>query len=132
MKKIKWIILSIPIAILFIFASTFLPQKVVSINPTTVSKITVFDGNTGNDIEITEQNDINHIITNLNDVTFQKGKPSFMYTGYSFKTTIYDTKGRSVKELTINSNDTISYNGFFHNVTDQIIDYEFIEELVRR
>lgn len=132
MKKIKWIIIAITLVLLLIFTLTYIPHKVVSINPTNVSKITVFDGNTGNDIEINEETDINHIINNLNEVTFQKGKPSFGYLGFSFRTTIFDNKGKKIKELTINSNDTIRYKGFFYSSVDNSIDYDYIEQLVRK
>lgn len=71
------------------------------------------------------------MINNLNEVTFQKGKPSFGYLGYSFRTIIFDDKGKKIKELTINSNDTIRYNGFFYTSVDNTIDYDYIEKLVR-
>jgi hypothetical protein len=97
LKKRKWIIISIPLVLLLFFALTYIPHKVVDINPSNVSKITVFDGDTGNDIEITEFTDINRIINGLNGVTFQKGKPSFGYTGYSFRTTIFDIREKRLK-----------------------------------
>jgi hypothetical protein len=132
MKKIKWILVAIPFVLLLIFALSYIPHKVVNINPYNVSKITVFDGNTGNNIEITKETDINHIISNLNDVTFQKGKPSFGYSGYSFRTTIFDNEGKAIKELIINSASTIRYKGFFYTSGDNSIDYDYIDQLVRK
>ncbi|MBU8880876.1 hypothetical protein BGM26_18135 [Bacillus sp. FJAT-29790] len=132
MKKIKWIIIAIPLILLLIFSLTYIPHKVMSVDTSNVSKVAVFDGNTGYDIEITDETDINYIINNLNEVTFQKGKPSVGYMGYSFRTTIFDKKGKTIKELIINSNDTIRYKGFFYTSVDNLIDYDYIEQLVRK
>lgn len=132
MKKRKWMIIAIPFVLLLLFALTYIPHKVVSIDAAKVSEITVFDGNTGNEIKITNITDIDHIINNLNAITFQKGKTSFGYMGYSFKTKIYDEKRKSIKELIINSNDTIRYKGFFYTTENNSIDYEYIKQLVRK
>ncbi|MFJ5714281.1 hypothetical protein [Neobacillus sp. NPDC093127] len=131
-RKYKFTILAIPLLLVLAFGCTYIPHKIVSIDPSNVSKITVFDGNTGKDLEITNVTDINRIIGNLNEVTFQKGKPSFMYMGYSFRTTIFDNKGKSIEELIINSNDTIRYKGFFYTSIENSIDYDYIGQLVRK
>lgn len=127
----KWIAILIPTILLLAFALTYLPHKIINIEPTKVSKITIFDGNTGNETDITDEKKINQIITNLNAVTFQKGKPSFGYMGYSFRTTIFDEDGKELKEFIINSSDTIRYKGFFYTSKRNAIDYGYIEELVR-
>lgn len=132
MKKRKWIIIAVPLVLLLLFALTYIPHKAVSIDASKVSEITVLDGNTGYKIEIIDRNDIDHIINNLNEVTFQKGKSSFGYKGYSFRTTINDKKGKSIKELIINSNDTIRYKGFFYTAVNNSIDYDYIKQLVRK
>ncbi|QST02796.1 hypothetical protein IMZ31_19800 (plasmid) [Pontibacillus sp. ALD_SL1] len=129
-KWIKWFAIGVPVILILIFALTYVPHKVVSLEPTKVSKITIFDGNTGNESVINDKKHINYIITNLSDVTFQKGKPSFGVVGYSFRTTIFDDEGKGIKELTINSSNTIRYNGFFYKSEDNAIDYDYIKGLV--
>lgn len=131
MKRIKLIIVAIPLALLLLFASTYIPHKVIRIEPSVVSKITVFDGSTGKEVEIIKEPDIDHIVSNLKQVTFQKGKPSFFYMGYSFRTTFTDKNGKTIKEIIINSNDRIRYSGFFYRAVDNSIDYDYIERLVR-
>lgn len=131
MKKKIWIFILIPLMLILLYTVTYIPHKVVNIDPATVSKITVFDGSTGYSIDITDENKINHIINNLNEITFQKGKSSFGYLGYRFNTSIFDEKGKEIKELIINSKDTIRYKGFFYTSEDQPIDFDYIEELVR-
>lgn len=131
LKRRIWIFILIPLMLILLYTGTYIPHKVVSIDPAIVSKITVFDGNTGYNLEITDENDINHIINNLNEITFQKGKSSFGYLGYRFSTTIFDDKGKVIKELIINSKDTIRYKGFFYTSEDVPIEYDYIDELVR-
>lgn len=130
LNKLKWWITGVLTVFLFI-ALTYIPEKILEIDASSVSKITVFDGNTGNEIEVTDESDIKHIINNLNKVTFQKGKPSIGYMGYSFRTTIFDTDGKVKKEMIINSDSLIRYKGFFYTSVDYLIDYEYIEKLVR-
>lgn len=125
----KRIFLGVLIFVLVLFGLTYIPHPVVSLSPSKVSKITVFNGSTGYEIEITDETDIRYIINNLNDVTFQKGKTSFGYMGYSFDTTIYNQKGKPVKKLIINSEDTIRYKGFFYTAKQNEIDYEYINRL---
>jgi len=76
-------------------------------------------------------NDPEHLILNLNAITFKKGKLSFGYAGYAFRVTIFDNDGKVYKELMINSNETIRYNGFFY--TDELgrIDFGYIENLFK-
>jgi hypothetical protein len=130
LKKRILVTLAIPLLLLLAFGLTYIPHNVVNIEPSKVSKITVFDGNTGYELEIKDESDINYIINNLNNITFQKGKLTFGYMGYSYKTTIYNHKGKAIKELIINSNDTIRYKGFFYISKNHSIDFNYIKQLL--
>ncbi|MCD8510182.1 MAG: hypothetical protein LRY73_10140 [Bacillus sp. (in: Bacteria)] len=129
-RRLKLFLLAIPVVAVIGFSLTYIPHSVVSMEPANVSKITIFDGSTGYDLEITDEAVIHQIITNLNDIIFQKGKSSFFRMGYSFRTTIYDQSGKARQELIINSEDTIRYKGFFYTAKDNEIDYQFIRDLV--
>jgi hypothetical protein len=129
-KKFKFILIGIPVLCIIGFACTYIPHKIVNIEPSKVSKIAIFDGNSGELFEITDGTDINHIINNLNDVTFQKGKASFGYLGYRFNTKVFDQEGELIKELIINSDDTIRYKGFFYQSVDSILPYDYIDKLI--
>ncbi|WP_099363227.1 hypothetical protein [Fredinandcohnia onubensis] len=130
--KLKTILIIVPLLIVLLYSFTYVPHKVFDINPDEVSKIHIVDGNSGYRMDITSEQEINRIITNLNEGTFKKGKLSAGYMGYRFDTTIYDTNGESMKELIINSSDTIRYKGFFYTSTDTELEYEFIDELVEK
>ena len=135
MKKrvsIKYILIFVPIVIALLYSLTYIPHKVISISTNEVAKITIFDGQNGNEVIIEDRANINHIINNLNVVKFKKGKLSIMYMGYSYKTTIYNNKGKVVEELIINSSDLIRYKGFFYTATNNKVDFDYLSNLVRK
>ncbi len=104
--------------------------SITNIPPTEVSKIEIFDGNTGKSVVITDATNIEHIIENLNAVSIKKEKVSLGYMGYSFRTTIYKTDGTVYKKFIINSSNTIRKDPFFYRVSSESIDYNYIQELI--
>ncbi|WBW96471.1 hypothetical protein [Oceanirhabdus sp. W0125-5] len=127
-NKKNIIIISILILVV-LYGLTYIPHRISHIKPNEVSKINIRCGYNGDYIEITKKSDIEHIINNLNSVTFKKDKPSFFYMGYSFNLKIYNNKQRVIKKLIINSEETIRYKGFFHRAKKNKIDYEYIKNL---
>ena len=131
-KKAKTVI-----AVLVVLAAGFLlwynlPIKLLDLEPQNVMEITVINGNTGKLTHITDEEEIEHIIENLNDVKIKRYKPSVGYSGYSFKMTIYLTDGNEAdgwNNFIINSEDTIRKDPFFYRVTEGNIDYEYIESI---
>lgn len=131
-KKAKTVI-----AVLAVLAAGFLlwynlPIKLLDLEPKNVMEITVFNGNTGKLTHITDEEEIENIIENLNDVKIKRYKPSVGYSGYSFKMTIYLTDGNEAdgwNNFIINSEDTIRKDPFFYRVTEGNIDYEYIESI---
>ena len=103
---------------------------ITRIPPSDVSKIDVFDGNTGKSVSITDTTDINHIIKNLNEVYIKKDKISLGYVGYSFRTTIYKTNGDIYKKFIINSRKSIRKDPFFYRDSSESIDYDYIRDLI--
>ena len=129
-KKAKTVI-----AVLAVLAAGFLlwynlPIKLLDLEPKNVMEITVFNGNTGKLTHITDEEEIENIIENLNDVKIKRYKPSVGYSGYSFKMTIYLTDGNEAdgwNNFIINSEDTIRKDPFFYREGN--IDYEYIESI---
>ena len=76
MKRTLIIILIIIALLIIGFAVTFVPRPVVSVDRGEVAKIVIFNGGTGEEVEITDETDIQRITDNLSAVTFQKEKPS--------------------------------------------------------
>jgi hypothetical protein len=133
LKKLKLrtlLLVILPILLIILFGLTYIPHNVISIEESEVSQITIFDGSLGYEIEITDRKRIEHIINNLNDITFQKGKLSLGYMGTHFRVNMINNKGKTIEELIINSEDRIRYKGFFYEAKDNQIDIEYITELV--
>lgn len=107
------------------------PTSLINITPSDVSRIVVFNGNTGNATTITDMTDIEYIVGNLNGVSLNKEKISLGYMGYSLRTTIYRSDGTVYKEFIINSNHTIRKDPFFYRDHSNSIDYAYIQERVK-
>lgn len=108
---------------------SYIPQKVVNVQAKDVTKIEITDGKTGQQIEITDEMTIAHIINNLNGIVFQKEKSASDYKGHSFDAKIY-VHNNLEQSLIINSEDTIRFKEFFYKATNKKIDYDYIEGLL--
>lgn len=106
-----------------------LPVTIINIAPAEVSMIEIFNGNTGNSIIITDTDDIEYIIANLNEITLDRGKISLGYAGYLYNVTVYESNGNKYKEFIINSKDTIRKDPLFYKVSSGSIDSEYIQNL---
>ncbi|MGD9678524.1 MAG: hypothetical protein AB7V16_09285 [Vulcanibacillus sp.] len=133
MRNKKKLITMLSISIIIISGLIWwnIPSSIISIQPSEVSKIGVFDGNTGKTTTIINMIDIEHIIKNLNSVSLKKEKISFGYMGYSFKITIYKLNGDIYKKFIINSSNTIRKDPFFYRDSSESIDYDYIQKLIQ-
>ena len=129
-KKWKVPLVSFIITIVVCYGLTYIPRKIVAIEPSKVSTINIFDGSTGKSIIVTDRENIDHIIRNLNSITFRKDKLSLGYMGYSLNTTIYKSNGTIYKKFIINSTDTIRKDPFFYRDSTKSIDYNYIRNLI--
>ncbi|EKQ56111.1 MULTISPECIES: hypothetical protein [unclassified Clostridium] len=127
-KKLAKLILIISILIT-IFLLTFIPHKLVDISSDDVSSIYIFCGRNGTHIEITDRDTINHIINNLDSITFQKDSFNFFRMGYAYRITIYTHKYIPYREFIINSDTNVVYWGFLYYAKTNKINYEFIQSL---
>ncbi|MGZ7443507.1 hypothetical protein [Paenibacillus sp. TH7-28] len=129
MKKKRMILLLILIFVGGLYSITFIPKKLVTIQPSKVSKIEIFDGNRGELVTVTDDEPKEYIISNLNKITFRKGNLSIGYMGYKFRMTIYDDHGKVYKEIIINNSEKIRYRSFFYTGESEKIDDEYIDRL---
>ena len=106
--------------------------KLLDLDASQVSEISVFNGNTGEELSITDSNDIEHIINNLNSISLNRDKISFGYAGYSFDMKIILEGREEAKNkhcFIINSEDLIRKGLFFYTLGEEKIDYSYIEDL---
>lgn len=132
MKK-KFIIGGLSIIIIITFIKFISPFRMIKLNPSDVGMIKVFDGHTGKFAEITDEEDITHIIGNLNSVVLKREKVSLFRMGHSLRVTIYlkdSTKARGWHEFIINTSDYVRKDPFFYKVIEGEIDEVYIQGLV--
>lgn len=129
----KKIIISLSVVVILLVGAILwfnAPLDLMDLDPGEVKEIVVFNGNSGNTTHITDKEQLQHIVDNLNDVEVKRTKLSVGYTGYSFKVTIYLPDGNEAdgwNNFIINSDDTIRKDPFFYSVTKGNIDYAYIE-----
>ena len=133
-KKIVIVLSVIVICLIGIIVWYNTPLGLTDLAPDKVMEIVVFNGNSGETTYITDEQQIQHIIQNLNDVEVKRSKPSVGYMGYSFKITIYLSDGNEAdgwNNFIINSENTIRKDPFFYSVVTGKIDYDYIESIVK-
>lgn len=109
----------------------FFPIKIVSFQPSDVSEIYIMDRTHGDEVTITDSDEINHIITNLNAVTVRKSGLALGF-GLSFDVTIYDNSGKPLSTFVIQSPNEIKKSILFYSVYKDdgpYIDEDFIENI---
>lgn len=133
-KKIVIVLSVILICLIGVIVWYNTPLGLTDLAPDEVMEIVVFNGNSGERTHISDEQQIQHIIQNLNDVEVKKSKPSVGYMGYSFKMTIYLSDGNEAdgwNNFIINSENTIRKDPFFYSVVSGEIDYDYIESIVK-
>ncbi|MEN2766294.1 hypothetical protein [Ornithinibacillus xuwenensis] len=133
-KRKKILIICFTLVFIFagLYATTYIPKNIITIKSSEVTKIEIFDGNRGESVTITDDTQKQHIISNLNEIKFQKGKPSIGYLGYRFRLEIYNENSEVYKEIIINSKNKIRYKGFFYTDEFQRIDIDYLDNLFER
>lgn len=131
-KKLKYISLALLLCVIALALWYRAPVKLLDADPDTVAQIIIFDGNTGEQVQVTDAEKIRRIVENLNTVTLRREKLSIGYTGYRFHTEVYTYNGNSVKraaQFIINTADSVRKDPFFYRVKNGEIDFEFIHSL---
>ena len=108
-----------------------IPVDLMEADPTQISVIEIFNGHTGESVQITDTEAITHIIENLNSVTLKRRGISFGYTGYHYRITITLSSGAAAghwKTFYINSESAVRKDPFFYSATeDALIDVAYLE-----
>ena len=128
--KRKTILVSSVTAILLagLFVWYTLPVDLMDLDHKEVLEIVVFNGSSGNATHITDKEQIQHIIDDLNDVEIKRTRPSMGYSGYGYKLSDGNEAG-DWNNFIINSEDTIRKDPFFYSVIKGYIDYNYIENI---
>jgi hypothetical protein len=129
-RKISLFILVVVVAVIAISAAWYFSPKTFlkGIEPSNVSSITVFDGNTGNGFAIEDESEIQYIVENIQSIAMTRGKISVNYMGYSFRMKFYDNSGKEIDSFIINSADTIRDDPFFYCGNGDLC-FDYLKEL---
>lgn len=124
-------IVTILIVIVFISIHFVIPKKIIQVDGD-IDKITIFKGNTGELITITDENEINNVIDVFSEVEFLEKGFTLWSLGYGLDIVYYDDSGKKLKRFIVNSEDTIKYRGFFYQPQNGVINYEYLSNLTSK
>jgi opacity protein-like surface antigen len=129
-KKILLSILVIVVVAISISAARYFSPKTFlkGIEPSNVSSIAVFDGNTGNGFVIEDEAEIQYIVENIQSFAMTREKVSVGYDGYSFRMNFYDNSGKEIDNFIINSTTTIRDDPFFYRCNGDLC-FDYLKEL---
>lgn len=96
--------------------------------PIDIEHIEVFDGTTGKQFTITDRDEIEHILHNIQSQTFSRGKISSGYNGFSFSMSFYAYDTVLIDSFIINSDTTIRKDPFFYHCGGSLC-YDYLAEL---
>lgn len=94
-----------------------------------VASIEVFDGNTGTGFTVVAPEDIQYIVSNLQQASMQREKLSLGYMGTRFHLTFYDDSGVPLETLIVNSTNTIRKDPFFYRDPDASLCLDYLVSL---
>ena len=112
---------------IIIIVSVILSNDIIDLNKNEISEIEIFDGSTGRNATIDNDEDISYMIDNLVNIDLKRKKISIFYMGYRYRMTFYNKVGRKVESIIINSKSTLRKDSFFYNDPSSSIDIEFID-----
>lgn len=127
--------LLILIATIFLVAGGILlyllvPQKMLHTNDQ-VTKITLFDGNSGKSAIVTDPEEIAYIKQMFNDKKFSASGIGAFRMGYGMEIKFFNEEDKKTSEFIVSNETKIRYSGLFYEMKDDSIDYEYLKEKVK-
>lgn len=128
-KILKWT--WFPIVVLIAIAWVYAPVTFLKgVGPEEIASITLFDGNTGDELEITSQKDITHIVENVQSVPVRREGIAFLNLGYRFIMTFEGADGTEIAKFTINDENTIRGEFFYYTNEDGGLCFDYLWHLM--
>ena len=97
-------------------------------DPGAISRIEVFDGNTGVGFTIEDSRDISYIVSNIQSAELRRERLSLGYMGTMFRLSFYDGDELSAGFI-VNSSDTIRDDPFFYRDKTGSLCVDYLREL---
>lgn len=130
MKKIiknSCILFVILFSLIYIFG-----EKQFSLKLNEIDSIEIFNGQTGKNIIIQDEEKIKKIIDDLNGISMECKEFSFLKSGYALRFSIYDSKGRKSESFIINNKNSVRRVLFTYKIVKGSLDYKYYYDLVER
>ncbi len=131
MRKRRFIFLA-AVSVLFLAALFWWATPVTFLEGVPADKVTsieVFDGGTGIGFTVVAPEDIQYIVSNLQQASMQREKLSLGYMGTRFRLTFYDDSGVPLETLIVNSANTIRKDPFFYRDPDASLCLDYLVSL---
>ena len=132
MRKRRFIFLA-AVSVLLLAALVWWATPVTFLEGVPADKVTsieVFDGGTGIGFTVVAPEDIQYIVSNLQQASMQREKLSLGYMGTRFRLTFYDDSGVPLETLIVNSANTIRKDPFFYRDPDASLCLDYLDYLV--
>lgn len=115
-KELRILVILIAVLLVGTVGYYFMPKKFgKNVNPSEVDHINVFDGNTGTGFTITDSEDIEYIVANIQGISMKRDGISLGRMGYSFKISYINSNDKDIIPVFIlNSDNTICKDPFFY------------------
>ena len=127
---IRWIFVAIALGVVIFGVWYFIPKTFLKgVEPEEVAKISVFNGSSGDRMEIVDPEEIKYIVNNIQNTKMKRDKLCVGYMGFSFSMRFLDKDGNIIDDFTINSSDTIRGRKFFYTCEDDSLCYDYLSEL---
>ena len=94
-----------------------------------VSSISVFVGSTGKQMVISDREEINRVVSNIQSLKLKRSGFSFNHVGFSFSLSFKDKDGNVIDRLVITGKDTVRDNFFFYSIEDGELCFTYLIEL---
>lgn len=89
-----------------------------------VEKITIFSGTTGEEVEVTDREEIDKIVGYVNAMALERDKVSLGYMGYGYHLTFYGRWGK-LKDFILNGEEYVRKDPYFYHIAggSELFDY---------
>lgn len=132
-KPARWTI-GIAVGVCIVAAVCFMTNpKMITLDVDTgaIAKIELRSGMTGKSIEITDEDGIYRITSDINKLQFQKKGSAAGQGGWSYWLIWYDAQGNEMESFTINGDNRIVKDDYFYQSVNGTLDNEYYKELLQ-
>lgn len=128
-KIIKWTWFPVLVLIALLWYRT--PVTFLKgVEPDQVARLTIFDGNTGEELTVTDQGQIATVVENIRSVKVRRGGIAFLNMGYRFRMTFLSADGQQLAKFTVNSKSLIRDTLFFYETEEDELCFDYIHGLL--